>query len=30
MLVLSLYGKLNEERRAILEDFYASGKAYQV
>ncbi len=30
MLVLSLYGKLNEERRAILEEFYASGKAYQV
>jgi len=30
MLVLSLYGKLNEERRGILEEFYASGKAYPV
>jgi predicted nucleotidyltransferase len=30
MLVLSLYGKLNEERRGILEAFYASGKAYRV
>jgi predicted nucleotidyltransferase len=30
MLVLSLYGKLNEERRAILEEFYDSGKAYRV
>jgi predicted nucleotidyltransferase len=30
MHVLSMYGKLNEERRAILEAFYASGKAYRV
>lgn len=30
MLVLSLYGKLNEERREILEEFYASGRAYPV
>ena len=30
MLVLSQYGKLNEERRGILEEFYASGKAYRV
>jgi predicted nucleotidyltransferase len=30
MLVLSLYGKLNEERRGILEAFYANGKAYRV
>jgi predicted nucleotidyltransferase len=30
MLVLSLYGKLNEERRGILEQFYASGRAYPV
>lgn len=30
MLVLSLYGKLNEERRGILEEFYASGRAYPV
>jgi len=30
MLVLSQYEKLNEERRGILEEFYASGKAYQV
>jgi predicted nucleotidyltransferase len=30
ILVLSLYGKLNEERRGILEEFYASGKAYPV
>jgi predicted nucleotidyltransferase len=30
MLVLSLYGKLNEERRGILEEFYASGKAFRV
>jgi predicted nucleotidyltransferase len=30
MLVLSLYGRLNEERRGILEEFYASGKAFRV
>jgi hypothetical protein len=30
MLVLSLYGKLNEERREILEEFYATGRAYPV
>jgi predicted nucleotidyltransferase len=30
MLVLSLYGKLNEERRGILEDFFATGSAYPV
>ena len=30
MLVLSQYEKLNEERRRILEEFYASGKAYRV
>jgi predicted nucleotidyltransferase len=30
MLVLSLYGKLNEERRGILEEFFASGRAYPV
>jgi predicted nucleotidyltransferase len=29
MLVLSLYGKLNEERKGILEEFAATGKAYQ-
>ncbi len=29
MIVLSLYGKLNEERRGILEDFASSGRAYR-
>jgi hypothetical protein len=28
MIVLSLYGKLNEERRGILEDFASTGRAY--
>jgi uncharacterized protein len=30
MIVLSLYGKLNEERREILEDFYRTKRAYRV
>ncbi len=30
MLVLSLYGKLNEERREILEEFAATRRAYPV
>lgn len=30
MLVLSLYGKLNEERREILEEFARTGRAYAV
>jgi len=30
MLVLSLYGKLNEERREILEEFARTGRAYVV
>lgn len=30
MLTLSLYGKLNEERAAILEAFAQTGKAYEV
>ena len=30
MLVLSLYGKLNEERREILDEFYATRRAYPV
>jgi predicted nucleotidyltransferase len=30
MLVLSLYGKLNEERRGILDEFQATGRAYPV
>jgi uncharacterized protein len=29
MIVLSLYGKLNEERRGILEDFASTGRAYR-
>lgn len=29
MIVLSLYGKLNEERRDILEDFASTGRAYR-
>jgi uncharacterized protein len=29
MLVLSLYGKLNEERKGILQDFAATGQAYR-
>jgi uncharacterized protein len=28
MIVLSLYGKLNEERRGILEEFALTGRAY--
>lgn len=28
MIVLSLYGKLNEERRGILEEFASTGRAY--
>ena len=30
MLVLSFYGKLNEERAGILEAFTSTGKAYEV
>jgi predicted nucleotidyltransferase len=30
MIVLSLYGELNEERRGILEEFAATRKAYRV
>ena len=30
MLALSYYQKLNEERRAILDEFWQSGKAYAV
>jgi predicted nucleotidyltransferase len=30
MLVISLYGKLNEERREILEEFERTGRAYAV
>jgi len=30
MLVISYYQKLNEERHAILEDFYRTGRAYPV
>jgi predicted nucleotidyltransferase len=30
MIVLSLYGKLNEERKEILQDFYDTLKAYNV
>lgn len=30
MLTLSFYQKLNEERKAILDDFAATGKAYRV
>ncbi len=30
MIVLSLYGKLNEERRGILADFYHTRRAYRV
>lgn len=30
MLVISGYQKLNEERAAILEDFFATGRAYNV
>ena len=30
MLTLSYYQKLNEERAAILEAFYETGKAYSV
>jgi hypothetical protein len=29
MIVLSLYGKLNEERRGILEEFASTGRAYR-
>jgi hypothetical protein len=29
MIVLSLYGRLNEERREILAAFYAARKAYK-
>lgn len=30
MMALSLYQKLNEERKEIVEDFYRTGKAYNV
>ncbi len=30
MLSLSLYQKLNEERKEIVEDFYRTGRAYNV
>jgi hypothetical protein len=30
MLTLSLYQKLNEERKAILDSFRATGRAYDV
>jgi len=30
MLTLSLYQKLNEERKEILEQFFETGKAYDV
>jgi hypothetical protein len=30
MLVISLYQKLNEERREILESFFRTGRAYAV
>jgi predicted nucleotidyltransferase len=30
MLVLSLYQKLNEERKEILEEFYKTGRAYAI